>query len=63
LVVSRESGKVNVIPNTYDEAGGDITFGVPFELFPPYYHCDAQGWTVGIFDLAVRFADLDGNGM
>jgi hypothetical protein len=46
--------------NTYDGKGGPVTF-VPFGTRTDF-GCTKQGWTLGLFDLAVRFADLDGDG-
>jgi hypothetical protein len=45
-----------------DKAGGAITFGAPQQVNNHYINCNKQSWLPGIFDLAVRFADLDGDG-
>jgi hypothetical protein len=62
LIVNRENGALRVIENTYDKGGGKITFKSSKAMDNAVYKCSTQGWSVGLFDLAVRFADLNGDG-
>ncbi|ORY17569.1 hypothetical protein BCR34DRAFT_596756 [Clohesyomyces aquaticus] len=62
IKVERGDGTMTIIPNTYGKAGGAITFGPAFRPDKRDFTCDKQGWSPGIFGLAVRFADLNGDG-
>lgn len=56
--MKRETGEVSI---RYDEGGADrVQWGFEIPLNPEY-RCD-QGWGVGLFDMAVSFADIDGDG-
>ena len=60
MLVDGSSGRLTLIPNTYS-GSGKVKFGKPV-VNVQEFSCDQQGWKPGIFDLAVRFADLDGDG-
>ncbi|KAF2798617.1 carbohydrate esterase family 3 protein, partial [Melanomma pulvis-pyrius CBS 109.77] len=60
VVVRRDTGIITIHLNTYDGKGGPITFAAPTQ--DTRYNCAQQGWVPGLFDLAVRFADINGDG-
>ncbi|KAF2825075.1 hypothetical protein CC86DRAFT_241827, partial [Ophiobolus disseminans] len=60
--VAPHDGTLTLILNTYDKAGGAITWGSPLSVPKGSFDCVKQRWSLGIFDVAVRFADLNGDG-
>ncbi|KAF4968093.1 hypothetical protein FSARC_4454 [Fusarium sarcochroum] len=59
IVQNKATGDLTVFKNLYDKAANRITFDSGTTHASS--KCD-QGWGVGIFDLGMRFHDIDGDG-
>ncbi|KAH8678326.1 hypothetical protein BX600DRAFT_545929 [Xylariales sp. PMI_506] len=59
LTVDKITGALTVRYNEYDSSSGSFAFGAPTSI--PGFSCD-QGWGVGLYDLGMQFADIDGDG-
>ncbi|KAM0549173.1 hypothetical protein ACHAPJ_009482 [Fusarium lateritium] len=59
IVQNKATGDLTVFKNQYDKGTDSITFDS--DTTHASSKCD-QGWGVGIFDLGMRFHDIDGDG-
>ncbi|KAG7409901.1 Multidomain esterase [Fusarium oxysporum f. sp. rapae] len=59
IVQNKATGYLTVYKNQYDKGADKISFGSGTTVATD---CN-QGWGVGIFDLGMRFHDIDGDGL
>ena len=58
IITDKATGALDVIHTYYDKASDSYTFGPRTRVVQS--GC-TQGWGVGVFDLGMQFADIDGD--